>query len=280
MKNVMEKARVVADKVGDLPPIPVVVMRSLELLNDPETTVKAIQEQITLDQSLTAFILKIANSALYGLRSEVSTISYAINLMGYNTTRSILMSYLTRQYFQSRGSRSLQQVLWKHSLASAVFGKLLAEKSGRVNAEEAFISCLLHDIGKGVLLLNHTAEFERIVSLFSPEENSAQWLEKEYAQLGFSHVEVGFLLMKKWRFAENIIESEVFHHSPEEYNGQNLLIPLVSLANKISNRNNYSFFPIREDVFEINRLGLSENALNDLERDGLSMLKTYLEVLN
>lgn len=280
MKNVMDKARLIADKVGDLPPIPVVVMRSMEMLNDPESTVKMIQEQITLDQSLTAFILKIANSALYGLRSEVSTISYAINLMGYNTTRSILMSYLTRQYFQSRGSRNVQQVLWKHSLASAVFGRLLAEKCGRVNAEEAFISCLLHDIGKGVLLLNRTDEFERIVSLFSPDENSGQQLEKEYAQLGFSHVEVGFLLMKKWRFSENIIESEVFHHSSEGYNGSNLLIPLVSLANKISNRNNYSFFPIQEDVFEINRLGLSENALNDLEKDGLAMLKNYLEVLN
>jgi len=280
MKNVMECARLVADQVGELPPIPLVVMRSLELLNDPSTTVKAIQKQITLDQALTAFILKIANSALYGLRSEVSTVSYAINLMGFNTTRSILMSYLARQCFQSRGSKVIQQVLWKHSLASAVFGRLLAEKCARVNGEEAFIACLLHDIGKGVLLMNRPAELEEIIALHSAEESAKKQLEIEYSRLGYSHVELGFLLMKKWRFAESIIESEVFHHSSQEYTGDNLMIPLVSLANKLSNRNEYCFFQVHDEIFEISHLGISEEELVKIEKNGLSMTRTYLEVLN
>ncbi len=126
MTTVMEKAREVVGKIGELPPIPTVILESMKLLNDPSSTVKRIQAQILLDQALTSFILKVANSALYGLRKEVSTISYAINLMGYNTTRSILTAYLSKNLVGSKGSKLIQNVLWKHSISSAIFAKKTA----------------------------------------------------------------------------------------------------------------------------------------------------------
>jgi len=277
MNNVMEKARQLVDKVGELPPIPGVILESMTLLNDPSVTVKRIQEQILLDQALTAFILKVANSALYGLRREVSTITYAINLMGYNTTKSILLAYLTKNLYRTKGSKMIQTALWKHAIASAVYGKKIAELHKHVNVEEAFIAALLHDIGKGVLLKNRTEDFEEIVT----EEFNADVLSVtiEMKKLEFTHVEVGYILMNKWRFAENIIESLIYHHNVQEYYGDNPMVSIVSLANKLSHVNGYAFRIGERDLFETQILNLSATQVQELQLRGKEEIEVLLEVI-
>lgn len=277
MNTVMEKARLLVEKVGELPPIPGVILESMTLLNDPSVTVKRIQEQILLDQALTAFILKVANSALYGLRREVSTITYAINLMGYNTTKSILLAYLTKNLYRTKGSKMIQNALWKHAIASAVFGKKIAELHRNVNVEEAFIASLLHDIGKSVLLKNRTEEFEEIVT----EEFNSNVISVavEMKKLEYTHVEVGYILMSKWRFAENIIESLIYHHNIQEYYGENPMVPIVSLANKLSHINGYAFRAGERDLFESQILNLNKQKLEDIQQRGKEEIDTLLEVI-
>lgn len=272
----MEKAREVVGKIGELPPIPTVILESMKLLNDPSSTVKKIQGQILLDQALTAFILKVANSALYGLRKEVSTISYAINLMGYNTTKSILTAYLSKNLYSTKGSKMIQNVLWRHAISSAILGKMIAEELKKVNSEEAFISSLLHDIGKGVLLKNKSDDFEKIVQLIYNENKSSMEAEREL--LGFTHVEVGFLLMKNWRFADNIIETVIYHHNVLDYGGDNLLVPIASLSNKLSHMMEFSFDKREFELNELALLHLSEEKLEDIKEKALEEIKTYLEI--
>lgn len=272
----MEKARDVVAKVGELPPIPAVILESMKLLNDPSSTVKKIQEQILLDQALTAFILKVANSALYGLRKEVSTITYAINLMGYNTTRSILTAYLSKNLYSSKGNKLIQTMLWKHSISSAVFGKKIAEHIHKVNSEEAFIASLLHDIGKGVLLKNKTDEFERSVQMIYNDNLTS--IDSERSILGFTHVELGFLLMNNWRFSENIIETVIYHHNFQEYSGENLLVPIVSLANKLSHLCDYSFDKYSGELIELKILNFSEDDLEEIKKKAIPEIDTFLEI--
>lgn len=276
MISIMEKAREVVGKIGELPPIPTVILESMKLLNDPSSTVKKIQEQILLDQSLTAFILKVANSALYGLRKEVSTVTYAINLMGYNTTKSILTAYLSKNLYSSKGSRLIQNVLWKHSISTAVFGKKIAEHLKKVNSEEAFISSLLHDIGKGVLLKNKNDQFEEIVQLIFNDNKRS--VEAELAVLGFTHVEVGYLLMKNWRFADNIIETVIYHHNSLDYGGENLLVPIVSLSNKMSHLLDYSFDKREEGLNELGILKISVDELEKIKAQAQEEIAQYLEI--
>jgi len=276
MTTVMEKARDVVAKVGELPPIPAVILESMKLLNDPSSTVKKIQEQILLDQALTAFILKVANSALYGLRKEVSTITYAINLMGYNTTRSILTAYLSKNLYSSKGNKLIQTMLWKHSISSAVFGKKIAEHIHKVNSEEAFIASLLHDIGKGVLLKNKTDEFERSVQMIYNDNLTS--IDSERSILGFTHVELGFLLMNNWRFSENIIETVIYHHNFQEYSGENLLVPIVSLANKLSHLCDYSFDKYSGELIELKILNFSEDDLEEIKKKAIPEIDTFLEI--
>ncbi len=277
MNTVMEKARQLVDKVGELPPIPGVILESMTLLNDPSVTVKRIQEQILLDQALTAFILKVANSALYGLRREVSTITYAINLMGYNTTKSILLAYLTKNLYRTKGSKMIQTALWKHAIASAVYGKKIAELHRHVSVEEAFIAALLHDIGKSVLLRNRTDDFEEIVT----EEFNADVVSVliEMKKLDYTHVEVGYILMNKWRFAENIIESLIYHHNIQEYYGDNPMVPIVSLANKMSHINGYAFRTGERDLFETQILNLSKDQVDEVQLRGKEEIDVLLEVI-
>ncbi len=276
MTSVMEEARDVVAKVGELPAIPSVILESMSLLNDPSSTVKTIQEQILLDQSLTAFILKVANSALYGLRKEVSTISYAINLMGYNTTKSILTAYLSKNLYGAKGNKLIQTMLWKHSISSAVFSKKIAELVKKVNSEEAFISALLHDIGKGVLLKNKTSQFEDVIQLIYNENLTS--LEAERRILGFTHLEVGFLLMKNWRFTDNIVDTVVYHNNLQEYSGDNLLVSIVSLANKLSHLNNYTFDKREVELFELKILHITPSALDELTSQAIEEIEKYLEI--
>lgn len=276
MSTIMEKARDAVAKIGELPPIPSVILESMKLLNDPSSTVRKIQEQILLDQALTAFILKVANSALYGLRKEVSTISYAINLMGYNTTKSILTAYLSKNLYSSKGNKLIQSVLWKHSISSAVFGKKIAEKTKKANSEEAFISSLLHDIGKGVLLKNKTEDFENIVQMIYNEGMSST--EAERTILDYTHIEVGYLLMKNWRFSDSIIETVIYHHTVPEYSGENLQVPIVSLANKLSHMNDYSFDKRDEELFELPMLNITEADLEPIKTEAIEEIENYLEI--
>ncbi len=276
MSTVMEKAREVVGKIGELPPIPTVILESMKLLNDPSSTVRKIQEQILLDQALTAFILKVANSALYGLRKEVSTVSYAINLMGYNTTKSILTAYLSKNLYSSKGSKLIQNVLWKHSISSAILGKKIAEHLKNVNSEEAFISALLHDIGKGVLLKNKSDDFENIVQMIYNDQKTSTQAEQEI--LGYSHVEVGYLLMKNWRFSDNIIECVIYHHNIQDYSGDNPLVPIASFANKLSHMLDYSFDKQEEELFETQILKLSEAAVEEIKTQGQEEIANYLEI--
>jgi len=277
MQSVMEKAREVVGKIGELPPIPSVILKSMSMLNDPSVTVKKIQMQILMDQSLTAFILKVANSALYGLRKEVSTVSYAINLMGYNTTKSILMSYLTKNLYSSKGSKFIQGVLWKHSLATAIFARKIGETIKKANIEEIFISSLLHDIGKGVLFKNKTLEFEDVVEKHINEE--LDFLDIEREKWGFSHIEVGYLLMKNWRFSDNIVEPLIYHHNQKEYSGDNIMVPIISLANKLSHLNGFSFREGQYELEELAVLKISADKMEEIVEKSKFEINNYLEIV-
>ncbi len=277
MNTVMERARTLAEKVGDLPPMPAAILHSLELLNDPSSSIHAVQASIQPDQALAAFMLKVANSPLYGTFNSVSTISQAVRVLGFSTTRTLLMSHLSRRYLQQKGSRMVQNTMWRHALAAAVCAKKTAEHLRKPNSEEAFIAALLHDIGKGVMMNNATEAFERSVEfIFNMEWSS---LEAEQDVFGYTHVEVGYLVMRNWRFSDATVEALVHHHAPLDYGGPNLLVPVVSLANKLAHQLGYTF-PEKKppEVIESPRLGIDPDALLVIADRARNEVEQYMEL--
>jgi len=149
----------VADAVAEVPALSLTVQRVMDACSDGATDARTVSEMILADQGLTANVLKLANSAYYGLPRRVTTVTDAVVLMGMSTVRSLAVSSHTSQllsrplpgYAMARGD------LWRHSLAVAFVSRRLAAESGVAPVEEAFVAGLLHDLGK-VGLPIHIAE--------------------------------------------------------------------------------------------------------------------------
>src|SRR5438093_1337301 len=139
-------------KLADLPPLPAVVTRIMETVNNPDTSAEDLNKLISMDQGLSSKVLRIVNSSYYGFPKRISTITHAVVILGFNTVRNLVLGVSA---FGLLGQKSMPYGLnrakfWEHSVATAAAGSVLAKRrlsKVRSAAEEAFIGGLLHDIG-------------------------------------------------------------------------------------------------------------------------------------
>jgi putative nucleotidyltransferase with HDIG domain len=215
-------------KVKDIPPMPTIVMKAMELTLDPNTSVRNLQLVISQDQALSAKILRIVNSAMYSLRCEVSTLSHAVAVLGIKTVRSVIMAASVEQVFQKANSLGTK-LMTEHSWGAALAARTIARHVHYENVEEALISGLMHDIGKPVMLQNLGEKYNEILSEVYSGNSSFHQLE--LAAFGFSHAHVGALLARKWNFPPQLIEAVGYHHSPISAPSHQQLACIVNLAN-------------------------------------------------
>jgi HD-like signal output (HDOD) protein len=147
-----------------LPALPTVAMEVVEMVDNPKTSASRLGKVISTDQALTAKVLKIANSPFYGFPRKISTIDFAIIVLGYDALKEIVISISlvsslqkkSDQYFDAKG-------FWDHSIASGVLARRLARDLDYRVSGEVFVGGLLHDMGISVLHRYFRAEFKRIV---------------------------------------------------------------------------------------------------------------------
>ncbi len=207
--------RSIAEKTGDLPPIPATALMALRMTEDPVVSSRDLQSVISRDQALSARILRIVNSPLYGLRAEISTISHAVAILGMEKLRSIIAAATVDKMFRAskiRGEDLTKKLLADHSWGAAIAARSLAELVSYPQTEEAFLCALMHDIGKVVLLENFQSHYTEIVSRVYQGEESFHTAEMEF--FGFTHAHVGALLAEKWHFPPQLWEAIGYHHNP------------------------------------------------------------------
>jgi putative nucleotidyltransferase with HDIG domain len=215
-------------KVKDLPPIPTVVMRAMEMTLDPDVSVSKLQLLISQDQALSAKILRIVNSAMYSLRREVSTVSHAVAVLGIDTVKSVIMAASVERVFQA--SKDLgTKLMSDHSWGTALAARSIAKRIRYQNTEEALVCGLMHDIGKPVLLQNLKPRYGEIIS--AVYNGTASFHQQELLAFGFSHAHVGALLARKWNFPAQLSEAVGYHHSPLSAPTYKQLACIVNLAN-------------------------------------------------
>lgn len=215
-------------KVKDLPPIPTVVMRAMEMTLDPDISVSKLQLLISQDQALSAKILRIVNSAMYSLRREVSTVSHAVAVLGLDTVKSVIMAASVERVFQTAKDLGTK-LMSDHSWGTALAARSIAKRIHYQNLEEALVCGLMHDIGKPVLLSNLKSRYNEIISnVYSGNSNFHQ---QELLAFGFSHAHVGALLARKWNFPAQLAEAVGYHHSPLSAPTFKQLSCIVNLAN-------------------------------------------------
>lgn len=223
-------AEEVASAVAELPAMPSSVTEVVVACDDPAMTVGALSQVVLRDQSLTAGILKLANSSFYGHRRRVTTATEAVVLLGFSAVKSLaisshgsrLMTGALPAYGLSRGE------LWRHSLSVAFTARRLAVEVELAPVEQAFVAGLLHDIGKTVLAGYMEHAFDEVSRIADERGIPVHQVEREL--LGFDHAELGALVGAAWGFPPELEEAIRHHHSPGDAGLEPRLAHCVHIA--------------------------------------------------
>ena len=214
----------------ELPPMPNIILKAREIMEDPGSSLKDLAGVIEHDQAIVARVLALANSAYYGLSGLVSSIQHASILLGQKTLGELITIAASSQLLSKKliGYQLDPGDLWKHSLAVALGSRIIAEKKNADWVEDAFIAGLLHDAGKIILdpyIVERKAEFETFI-----KSGQRKFIEAEKEILGFDHAEVMSRAARFWRYPDNQSTAIRYHHHPA-YSGNSELAHAVHLAN-------------------------------------------------
>jgi putative nucleotidyltransferase with HDIG domain len=188
---------------------------------------------IETNPSLVVQILKKANSPFYGFPRKISTIEFALSVIGFDIIKEILALQILHSHFEQHVELSLQS-LWEHSFSTAVIAKRIARDVEYPIVGEAFTAGLLHDIGIAVFQHQFTDEFSEL--LRRVEINGTTFEKEEQRVFGeYHHAIVGGWLAERWDFSQPIVESIMFHHHPANTKKYHLLTAIVHCADVFSN---------------------------------------------
>jgi len=227
-------AKQLVAKIYELPPLPTIVTRALDMLSDPEVDIREVEKVIGNDQSLVTKLIKISNSALYGGLQRVESLGQALARLGARTTKSLILSASMQAYFfrNNPGMQTWGQALWQHAAECGTAARRIAVAVGYDDPEKAFVGGVLHDIGKLVLLLVSGDTYRRIQSLKKRDAICDHEAEKKL--LKTDHMEIGELLMEKWNMPASAKACVKFHHHVEGAETDPNLVRIVAYANHLS----------------------------------------------
>lgn len=202
-------------RMDQLPSLPAIYTRLLDKMRDPECGIDDIAELVARDISLTARVLKLVNSAFFGLRQQVSSLNEAVNYLGLDTLKALVLSINAFSQFEQKslGGLSLES-LWNHSLLTAGCAKLIAEmETGNARlVDEAFVAAMLHDTGKLVLATNFGADYGAAMAAAGNVPAAA--MSAEEIAFGATHADVGGYLFSLWGLPGSIVDAVTWHHDP------------------------------------------------------------------
>lgn len=259
-----------------LPTLPAVAMEVVELVDNPKTSASKLGKVISSDQALTAKVLKIANSPFYGFPKKISTIDFAIIVLGFDALKEIVISISLVSSLQKKSDTFFDaKTFWDHSISTGVVARRLARDLGYRISGEVFVGGLLHDMGVSVLHRYFNNEFQRIIEI--TRETDLNVLEAEESVMGVSHGDVGGWLAERWNLPEHLAESIAFHHTPSKAKINPDLVALVHCADVMSTQITKQKIDWDKGI-EFDPLALERLRLND--SDILNgYLTTYAEVL-
>lgn len=223
-----------ARKVEELPALPAVACKVMELVEDPRTSAQDVEAVLKKDQSLTAQVLRLANSAFYGIPRRITTVAEATVFLGFKTLKGVVLTASLSGMLQRKLSGYVLErgELWKHSLSVAFSAQTLAKKTRFPRPEVAYTAGLLHDIGKLILDTYLKASYREVLERV--DRTGSTFLEAEEEILGFNHAAVGAQLTEHWGFPSSLVEAIGFHHQPDLATKDPSLCAIVHLADWLS----------------------------------------------
>lgn len=279
--------------LGELPPMPQIVFKAHEIMDNPNSSTKQVAELIETDQAIAAKVLKMANSAYYGMSGKVSSIQQASVVLGYKALGELITLAGSSSLLGDRlyGYDMDSGTLWQHSMMVAFGSKIIAQRTIPLLENDAFSAGLIHDIGKLVLdrpVLNRRSLFDEFLS-----SGDKTFLSAENRILGFDHAEIGYEMCQYWQIPETLANAIRYHHNvPDDLaeDGKEDLASIVLTANTIANmsdaiamvgsiENGLDAVMYMLDDTVLERLRLEEGEIEDIMREAQESLeKITIEV--
>lgn len=200
-----QKGRILA--VKDLPTLPGVLQEVAILVENPNSSTDQISKAISKDQVLSAKVLKMVNSPIYGFPGRIGSIQHALVLLGFNVVKGIIISTSVFEVMNEN-----MKGLWEHSLGCALASSAIARAIGCKDPEEYAVAGLLHDIGKVVAAVQLPDTRAAIDALVLEKDIAYRQAESEV--LGFAHDRINLWLSNYWNLPANLKEGLSYHHRP------------------------------------------------------------------
>jgi len=212
-----------------LPSLPSLYVKLMDELRSPSPSIAKVGDVISTDVGMTAKILQLVNSAFFGISQHVSSPTQAVNLLGLETIKALVLSAQVFSQFEAdRLPPHLASHLWNHSMATGAYARVIArlEGSDAQTSDHAFMAGLLHDVGKLVLAVNLSDRYNKALEL--AERERLPLISAELKTMGVSHADVGGYLLGLWGLPDPIVEAVAFHHYPGECPAETF-IPLTAV---------------------------------------------------
>lgn len=206
------------EQITNLPTLPAIVTRVMHIVNDPSSSASDVAFVVGQDLALSAKILRLSNSAFYGVPRTITSINNAVVILGLKVINTIVLSLTVFDLFPHEKKSSLfnRTAFWRHSTSCALMCRFLAEKMRKFvlfNAEEAFCAGLLHDIGKVVMEQYLHEDFHK--ALKHAKQRKLPLFEAEQETLGYAHTDVAQWLTSGWQLPVQLQLPLVYHHDPQ-----------------------------------------------------------------
>ena len=216
------------NSISDLPTLPTVAQKVASLIKAPKTSAADINDAICCDQALAAKVLKLVNSPFYGFPRRITSITYAVVILGFNAIRNIVLTVTMMDSYKTRHEDFSMEAFWKHTIGTAVIAESLAKRVKSDAQDDAFIGGLLHDIGKIIMLHYFNDDFAAVME--EVKKDDCLFLQAESNILQYTHAEIGASLMERWNLPQHLVEAVQFHHLPNQITINQQLCALIHLA--------------------------------------------------
>jgi len=278
----MQALEPLLEKIQLLSPAARILPRLLHLLGDPDADSGDVVRLLKYDPSLTAQLLRLCNSACFATSQKVDNLDEAVTRLGYQQIYKLVTRICCETALSTPqpGYGIDPGELWRHSVATAIVGTAIAERTGE-DRNLVFTAGLLHDVGKMALSEMLASQYAALVEQIEVRQQS--FLEAEKEMFGFDHAEVGGRLLAKWEFSENLVAAVFHHHQPGDAGDHQGLAAHACLANVITHLLGHGYghhaYALRGHAEALEMLQLGEDDLAALMIASMERLEAEQQLL-
>lgn len=269
--------------LSDLPAMPHVVNKAQEIISKPNSNMKDLVKVIEVEQSISARVLRLANSTYYGLSGRVASVQHASVLLGYKTLGEVItVAGISNIIGKTLDGYNLDSgELWRHSMAVAVGSRLIAGKRKPELSNDAFFAGLMHDAGK-LILDSHVYERREDFELFM-QDGQETFLNAEREILGFDHSEIASEFCQKWNIPDEQGLAIKYHHYPSQSEGSVLayilhMADFIAMMSGIGTGVDGELYQLENGTMEF--LGLQEEDIDGIQSEVVESVEDMMSEMH